>query len=120
MDQERDSANDPCMTNHTRRDPAQYLALLARRETERLTFAQLSEESGVPVATLQYWARKLREPEEQLTTAPADTPNAFLKVDLSPAPGSGIEVILDGDLRVAVNPGFDPATLRAVVDTLAC
>ena len=46
MDQKRDRANDSCMTNHTRRDPAQYLALLARRETERLTFAQLSEESG--------------------------------------------------------------------------
>ena len=54
MDQKRDRANDPCMTNHTRRDPAQYLALLARRETERLTFGQLSEESGVPVATLPY------------------------------------------------------------------
>ena len=108
------------MTKHTRRDPDQYLDLLARREAERLTFAQLSEESGVPVATLQYWARKLREPKQQDDAADRDDSSQFIEVDIGDVAISTIEVVLDGDLRVAIKPGFDPATLRAVVNALAC
>lgn len=108
------------MTKHTRRDPAQYLALLTRREVERLTFAQLSEESGVPVATLQYWARKLREPKQPASAAACEDPSGFIEVDIATAAASTIEVVLADDLRVAIKPGFDPATLRAVVNALAC
>lgn len=110
------------MTNHTRRDPAQYRSLLARRQAEGLTFAQLSEASSVPVATLQYWARKLRdEAHTDPSVAIAADRSAFIEVDLNTVPiTAAIEVILPGDLRVAIKPGFDPSTLRSVVDALAC
>ena len=107
------------MTKHTRRDPSHYRALLIRRETERLTFSQLSEESGVPVATLQYWARKIREPEESNTVATGPAHPAFLEIDLSADDGA-IEVVLPGDVRVAVKRGFDPSTLRAVARAFTC
>ena len=108
------------MTKHTRRDPAQYEALLNRRQDERLTFAQLSEDSGVPVATLQYWARKFRERDERSVVADDSPGSAFLAVDLSATSDTGIEVVLASDVRVAIKPGFDPATLRAVVDAFTC
>ena len=31
-----------------------------------------------------------------------------------------IEIQLGSDVRIAVLPGFDPATLRAVVDAFTC
>ena len=51
------------MSKHTRRPKSEYIALLNRRRDEGLTFAELSEASGVPACTLQYWARKLRQGE---------------------------------------------------------
>ena len=106
------------MAKHTRRDPAQYEALLTRRQDERLTFVQLSEESGVPVPTLQYWNRKLGERRER--SAVGGEQDAFLAVEIAAVADAGIEVVLADDLRVAVKPGFDPATLRAVVEALTC
>ena len=110
------------MTKHTRRDPAQYRSLLARKQAEDLTFAQLAETSGVPMATLQYWARKLRD-EAHPTPSAADTDDhgAFVEVNLDAVEITGaIEIIQPGDVRVAIKPGFDPSTLRSVVDALAC
>ena len=104
------------MTKHTRRDPAQYHALLTRKHAEHLTYAQLSEESGVPVATLQYWTRKFRDQPEQ----EKDTEGAFLEVEPAATNDTRLELIFGNDLRVAIKPGFDPVTLRAVVDALAC
>ena len=106
------------MRNHTRRPRAEYEALLARKQNEQLTYRELSSESGVPTCTLQYWARKFRE-----AVAPdvsGQQPPAFSRIDLEPNPSSAIEVVLPGDVRVAIRPGFDEATLRAVIEALAC
>ena len=117
MAREASRIHDRRMTKHTRRPRAEYEALLNRKREERLTFAELSEESGVPACTLQYWAKKLRDPrpaaEDRDTTA-------FLQLGLSPATEAAIELLFPDDVRVAVRPGFDAATLRAVIDALAC
>ena len=39
---------------------AEMEGLLERRVRERLTYRELSEESGIPIPTLSYWASKLR------------------------------------------------------------
>ena len=38
--------------------------LLSRRARQGLTFRELSEESGIPIPTLSYWASKQRRQEE--------------------------------------------------------
>ena len=106
------------MAKHTRRPASKYLALLDRKLEEGLTYAELSNESGIPACTLQYWAKKSRVPS---AAAPDDeASDAFLQVKLPAPTDAAIEVVLPGDIRVAVRPGFDAATLRAVVDMLAC
>ena len=43
-----------------RRGREVYERLLAERDREGLTWVALSERSGVPISTLQEWARRLR------------------------------------------------------------
>ena len=112
------AADDRRMRNHTRRPRAEYEALLVRKQNEQLTYRELSSESGVPTCTLQYWARKFRE--AVASDVGEQQPSAFSRIDLEPNPPSAIEVVLAGNVRVAVRPGFDEATLRAVIEALAC
>ena len=106
------------MSKHTRRPKSEYIALLNRRRDEGLTFAELSEASGVPACTLQYWARKLRQVE--LPQSATESSDAFVQVSLTETAPSTIEVVVHDGVRIAVRPGFDPMTLRALVDALAC
>ena len=80
----------------TRRARAVYERLLAQREREGLTFPELSERSGVPLSTLQEWARRLRE-------APSPS-RAF--VELTPtSPGAPVEIVLRSGRRVVLPDG---------------
>ena len=112
------SIHDRRMKNHTRRPRAEYETVLTRRREEGLTYAAISAESGIPACTLQYWARKLKGPKPT-KVSDGDT-GAFLQVGLTPATDAAIELVMPGDVRVAIRPGFDAATLRAVVDAFAC
>ena len=60
------------MKNHTRRPRAYYETLYQRRLDEGLTFANLSADSGVPVATLQYWFRRFKAEQGAEHPAPSD------------------------------------------------
>ena len=103
------------MTNHIRRPIAEYESLLRRKREQGLTFTELSKRSGVPACTLQYWAKKLKGPK----LAATDT-GAFVQLN-SPAPNeAALELVLEPNVRVAIHPGFNPDTLRAIVDALTC
>ncbi len=106
------------MTKHTRRPRAEYEALLTRKREDHVTYAELSAESGIPACTLQYWARKLKDPTPN--AAGNGDAGAFLQVGLAPLTDAAIELVLPGDIRVAIRPGFDAATLRAVASTFTC
>ena len=106
------------MTKHTRRPASEYVSLLERKRQEGMSYAQLSKESGIPACTLQYWARKQRV--SAASQSEAHAAGAFIEVNVESVPASAIEVVIGSDLRIAVRPGFDPATLRSVLDTLAC
>ncbi|MEM8709682.1 MAG: hypothetical protein AAGG01_01920 [Planctomycetota bacterium] len=104
------------MRPHNRRPTSEYRALLDRKQLEQLTYHELAAESGVPISTLQYWGRKLRS-----ETAPSSTSeSAFIQVDLTNDVDANLEVITSCGVRISVRPGFDPATLRALVDALGC
>jgi hypothetical protein len=72
----------------------------------------------VSVHQYYYWKRRLSDPSPQATAPPQ-----WLPVEVEPAAplsaaATGVSVRIGG-VRIEVNAGFDPATLRAVVVALA-
>ena len=96
-----------------RRPRSEYEALLARRESEGLSYKQLSVETGIPVPTLAQRLGKLKKER--------DAKSAF--IELPPVYGataSGVEVVLPSGSRVAVSRGFDAQVLQQVISALGC
>ncbi len=65
-------------SKQTWRGRALYKRLLEQRETEGLSFAELSKSSGIPIGTLHRWGRRFRceagappAPFVELVTGPA-------------------------------------------------
>lgn len=88
-------------------------SLLRRRERRGLTWAELSAESGVPRSTLHWWDRRLREEEQE---GPR-----FVRLDITQdatAGGHPIEVVARSGHRILVPSGFDPRSLRQVLEVL--
>lgn len=65
--------------------------------------------SGVAAWKLAYW--------RSVTGRPSAT-SGFVRVE-SVAPGGGLELHLRDGLRIAIEAGFDPVVLRAVVEALS-
>jgi len=85
--------------------------LLGRRARHGLTFRELSEESGIPIPTLSYWASKLRR-EERLEAE-------FVPVEIEEEEKVGmISIETASGLRLRVEPGFDEAHLTRVLSVL--
>jgi hypothetical protein len=103
--------------------------LIAQWRLSGLTQAEFCARRGISLPTFRYHLYKPRRcsgsPRSLAATNTADSP-LFLPVVCSPAlqPGlapssaSPIELILSDGLRIAVAPGFDPQTLRRIVDAL--
>jgi len=85
--------------------------LLARRARRGLTFRELSEESGIPIPTLSYWASKLRREERPEVE--------FVPVEIEEEEMAGtISIETASGLRLRVEPGFDEAHLTRVLSVL--
>jgi hypothetical protein len=103
--------------------------LIARWQLSGLTQAEFCARRGLSLPTFRYHLYKPRRrsaSHRPLAGTHSAAPPLFLPVVCSPAsppdrvpsPPSPIEVVLGDGLRVAVAPGFDPDTLRRVVDAL--
>lgn len=91
------------------------LRLLERRARHGLTYRELSEESGIPIPTLAYWAAKQRR-EERSSHPPA----SFSPVEVVDDDNSGAIVIeLGPSVRVTVERDFDDTHLARVLSVLA-
>jgi transcriptional regulator with XRE-family HTH domain len=100
-------------------DPERIAKLLARRERRGLTWFELAAESGVPVTTLQWWHRRLRQPEKRRRRKRASfVPVAVTESTAVGAPPAALEVVLPTGARIQVAAGFDPEHLRRVVEAL--
>ena len=86
--------------------------LLARRARHGLTFRELSEESGIPIPTLSYWASKLRR--EGLNGEARLVEVEILEESVRP-----IVIESGSGLRVTVEPGFDSEHLARVLGAMA-
>jgi hypothetical protein len=108
-----------------------------------LTQKEFCRQKGVSVHGLRHW--KYRQPSrngraetldrEATSLDPAVTTPGFVPVEVvfgpsTPAPeptpsatsqpGSGVEVLLPGGLRIGLRPGFDSSVLLEVVEVLGC
>jgi len=110
------------MKNHTRRPRSEYEALYQRKLTERLTYAALSEDCGVPVATLQYWFRRFKAkspaPEPQHNEERRD--GDFVRIAVESPLDDAVDVVLGDNVRLRVHAGFNEQTLLRLVQLLGC
>jgi len=99
---------------------AEMAGVLARKEAKGWTYEVASIKTGIPVSTLAFWKRRLREESSE---QPADA-SAFLELEPVAEPlqvdNTAVEVRTATGHRVVVSPGFDAATLRRLLDVLAC
>jgi len=110
-------ARDDGWMAYTTRTRAEMARALARRDARGLTYDELSAETGIPVSTLSYWQRKLRDEAE----APA-----FVELELEDdaadaGEGDGaIEITSPGGYRVRFDSGVASEELRRVLEALPC
>ena len=118
------------MTRHPvrpRRSRAEIEAQLARKEAEGLTYDQLSAVSGIPASTLARWGMWIGRERRQAAAASQAGSRRFVEVVVPPSesaverdPKSGIERLVGGTHRIAIERNFDEATLRRLIEFLSC
>lgn len=74
-----------------------------------LSKAAFCREHGIGIWQFYYWAQRLGELD-------ADRAVAFARVSTAE---SGLRLVLPGGVRLEIEAGFDPATLRRVLAVLA-
>jgi transcriptional regulator with XRE-family HTH domain len=103
------------MSHGERRE--QMRRLLARRDRDGLTFAELGRRTGIPAGTLAWWSSRLRR---EVQVAP--TGFVELVADAGAPDDSGgavrIELVLKDGLRVLVPCGSDVAQVQRLVRAL--
>ena len=108
-----------------RHDAAEIRRLLEIRQSEKLTYEQLSERSGVPVHVLTYRATQDRRKQPASATESPD----FVEVVSAAEPmaeseatrsSSGIELVLPGGLRALLDRRFDEGALARLLVVARC
>jgi hypothetical protein len=105
-----------------------WRALLAEQRGSGLSIAAFCRRAGVPLSSFYAWRRKLeRVPVFAEARIVADSPDGSVAdgLDASTAHGGprtssadALEVRLPDGPSIVVRPGFDPLTLRALLETL--
>ncbi len=107
-----------------RRDAvARWREILWRQAGSGLSVAAFCRRSRIPQASFYAWRRKLRNAPAFTQDAPALTEDAaaFTEVCVAPESGPvtrGLQLVLSGGRSIMVRPGFDRATLLALVEAL--
>jgi hypothetical protein len=89
--------------------------LLKRRALHGLTFREISEESGIPIPTLSYWASRQHWYEDEDESLTEFVP---IEIENEDPPGT-IAIELGPSVRVTVERGFDEEHLTRVLAVLA-
>ena len=94
---------------------AHWLAIVERHAGSGLSAVAFCREHSINLSRFYWWRRRLRRTDQ----LPSSTPVGFLElVSCSKQPESGIRIRLSDDVWVEVDPGFDPHTLRGVIETV--
>jgi transposase-like protein len=100
-----------------------WRAVVRRQESSRLSVAAFCRRSGIPQASFYAWRRKLREAE---TFAEVQVAASAVEGHLAESAlrrptscvSTALELVLAGGRRIVVRPGFDRATLLALIDAV--
>lgn len=84
---------------------------LTQWQASGMTQVAYCRQQGLRVSQFGYWKKRL------LPIRSPDAAAGFIAVQMTSA-GATLAVVLNERLRVDVYPGFDPATLRALVQAL--
>jgi len=91
--------------------------VLSRKGREGMTFGELCEQSGIPVSTLQWWQKRLREGDPPL--GPAAEPGVeFVEARWSARPPGAYEVVLRSGRQLRIEGRVDVESIRALVRVL--
>ncbi len=109
------------MKKHGRHDRTEIRRLLEVRRSERLTYEQLSERSGVPVHVLSYRAAQDRRERPDGKGSRMD----FAEIVPAAEPGarinsSGIELVLPCGLHALLDLQFDESALARLLAVTQC
>jgi len=99
------------MTIEERR--AHWRNIISEQAASGLNIAAYCREGHIHTSLFYTWRRKFREAQQ------CSGGFVELKATGSPRSIAGVFIRLDGKLAIEVDRGFDPATLRAVVETLS-
>lgn len=107
----------------TRHDPDLIRQHLAERESENLTFAQLTERTGIPLHVYRHRIIQDKRNSKHEESGAAGS-SAFVEVvpfsnKFDPSP-SGIEIHLADDLQIHLAKGFATATLQRLLQIVRC
>lgn len=104
---------------------AEWAGRITRWQRSGLTAAQFAAREGVNPRTLTFWKWKLghgRRANDEPRDYGGDGTVGFVEVlraaTTPAAPAAAFEVVLPGGYRIGIAPGFDGATLSALLDVL--
>lgn len=101
-------------------EAARWREVFRRQAGSGLSVAAFCRRSQIPQASFYFWRRKLREAEcfteVRVVSEPARGPGIIAPP--RPRPDEALELVLSLGRRIVVRAGFDPATLRALIDAL--
>ena len=108
-----------------RHDPTEIRRQLEVRESEKLTYAQLSERSGVPVHVLTYRAAQDRRAQPDAATESVGFVEVVSAAGQMGEPevgtsSSGIELVLPGGVRALLDRQFDEGALARLLAVARC
>ena len=96
---------------------AHWLTIIERYAGSGLSAAAFCREHCINLNRFYWWRRRFHRTDQR--QIPNSTSTGFLElVSCSKQPESGIRIRLGEDLSIEVDQGFDPLTLRGVIETL--
>ncbi len=107
-----------------RHESAEIRRLLEVRRSEKLTFQQLSERSGIPIHVFSYRAAQDRRKQPGSPVEPSGFVEVVaagaLREPEAPGTGSGIELHFPGGFRVVLDREFSEASLARLLSAAGC
>ena len=93
----------------------QWRKIIERQAASGLSAAAFCRENNIRSSQFHWWRGRFRKEELQ-----SDESGFLQLVSFSPKPAqhSGIRICLRDDLFIEVEPGFDPHTLRGVIEAI--
>lgn len=103
-----------------RRDPEQMRRLISRRESEGLSYAALSRQTGIPIGTLANWSRRVHQEGAIALVEPRRS--GFVEVIGGSAPPvETVDVQLPGGIELRIPSGLGrEAILRIMTALMSC